>query len=262
MSGLRLLYIHGWATDAWTWQAAAAKIGGQSVQMTLPGHGSSAKWDEPTLAPGIKECKRLLQKESPGSIVGVGWSLGGQILLASAMEDPGRFKALILVGATPRFVASKDFPDGQSPALVRRMINDIRKDTAFTLKRFYRLNFTDDEEKGNPASDFVKRYAYPGPIECGTEIPGCFPAFRYAEISTALEAIYSTDLRDGLSGIRLPTLIVHGACDTVTPVGAGRFLAEHIKSSRLVIFDNTGHAPHITATDEFAKTVKTFLEQL
>lgn len=271
MSNDKLLFIHGWATDSWTWKAAAAQIGLPAVQMTLPGHGPSASWDAPTLAPGLTECGRLLQNvaqgfspENPahGLVIGVGWSLGGQILLASAMKDPSRFKALILVGATPRFVASRDFPDGQSPALVRRMIKDIHKDAASTLNRFYKLNFTDDEITDGPASDFLRRYERVGSMERNEITPDRFPAFRYADIFTALEAIYSADLRDGLSGIRLPTLIIHGASDAVTPVGASRFLAEHIQGSQLVVFDKTGHAPHITHTDEFARTVKAFLERL
>ncbi|OGQ51720.1 MAG: hypothetical protein A3J24_11985 [Deltaproteobacteria bacterium RIFCSPLOWO2_02_FULL_53_8] len=262
MSSDRLLFIHGWATDSWTWKTTAALLDVQPVFMTLPGHGSDSQWNESTLAPGIMECNRLLHEEAPRSVIGVGWSIGGQILLASAMADPSRFKALILVGATPRFVASADFPIGQSPALVRRIIKDMRKDAASTLKRFYRLNFTDEEMKAEPASDFIKRYEYPGPIECNTTIPGCFPAFKYAEIAASLEAIYSTDLRSGLSNIDLPTLIIHGASDTVTSVNAGKFLAEHIKDSRLVIFEDIGHAPHITQPDKFAQTVNAFIEQL
>lgn len=270
MSSDKLLFIHGWATDAWTWEACADRIGLPSIQMTLPGHGAGAKWDEPTLAPGIKECKLLLNAaqgfspENPasGSVIGVGWSLGGQILLASAMEDPSRFKALILVGATPRFIASDDFPDGQSPALVRRMLSDIRKDAASTLKRFYKLNFTDEELKSESASDFIKRYERIRSIEYDETTPDRFPAFRYADISAGLEAIYSTDLRNGLSNIRLPTLIIHGASDMVTPVGAGRFLAEHIDGAELVVFENTGHGPHVTRADEAAQTIKAFLERL
>jgi len=262
MSGAKLLFIHGWATDAWTWQGTAGRTGMDCINMTLPGHGSKARWDGPTLEPGIRECARLAAEEPFGELIGVGWSLGGQVLLASAMREPSRFKALILGGVTPRFVAAQGFACGQRAGIVRRMITDMRKDPAQTLKRFYGLNFTEDELKGIEAAEFLKRYSWPGPTECNTETPGCFPAFRYAEIIAALEAIYSTDLRDGLNGLDLPTLVVHGSVDVVTPVGAGAYLAGHIKDAQLVVMDNAGHCPHLTRSGEFTKTIKTFMRSL
>ncbi|MBI5886559.1 MAG: alpha/beta fold hydrolase [Deltaproteobacteria bacterium] len=262
MSGTKILYIHGWATDAWTWRSAAERIGASCINMTLPGHGVSARWDTPTLDPGVRECARLAAPELPGTLVGIGWSLGGQVLLASAMREPGRFKALILVGVTPRFVASKDFPCGQRPGVVRRMITDMRKDPATTLERFYGLNFTEDELKGIEAAGFLQRYKYPGPVDCNTDRPGCFPAFRYAEITAALEALYSTDLCDSLSKLNLPVLVIHGSADAVTPVRASEYLAGHIKGAQLVVMDDAGHCPHLTQPDEFAKTVKRFLGSL
>jgi pimeloyl-[acyl-carrier protein] methyl ester esterase len=198
-----------------------------------------------------------------GALVGVGWSLGALSLLAAAARNPEAFKALVLVGGTPRFVKAGDFPHGQSRALVRRMIMDMKKDPSATVQRFYALNFTDEELGSNTVRSFIEQYRYPGPVVCsdGADTPpGCYPAFNYEDITRALEALYNTDLRGELARIKTPTLILHGDKDGVCPVGAGRFLAEKIEGAELQIIEGAGHAPFLTAEDEFVATTKKFLD--
>jgi pimeloyl-[acyl-carrier protein] methyl ester esterase len=197
------------------------------------------------------------------ALVGVGWSLGAAALLSAAARSPAAFKALVLVGATPRFVKTGDFPHGQPRAVVKRMILDMKKDPKKTLERFYALNFTADELNSDAARSFIEQYKYPGPVVCSDGVdtpPGCYPAFNYEDITRALEALYNTDLRGELARIKTPTLILHGKDDGVHPVGAGRFLAENIEGSELQIIEGAGHAPFLTAKDEFVAATKKFLD--
>ncbi|MBI5561321.1 MAG: alpha/beta fold hydrolase [Deltaproteobacteria bacterium] len=259
MSRAEAVYIHGWATDAWVWEATARLIGVDHINIALPGHGGKGAWDAPTLGPALAEIERAAPD---GPLIGIGWSLGAQAVLASAIADPSKWKALILVGATPRFAAEEGFNHGQSKALVRRMIMDMKKDAASTLKRFYRLNFTQEELSTPEARRFFERYVYPGPMDCDAATPGCFPVFKYDEVTRALEALYSADLRGGLASIAAPTLVIHGAADAVTPVEAGRYLAENIKGAAFAPMDGAGHAPHLTRNKECVEVIKGFLKTL
>src|SRR3989304_2798773 len=165
-----LVFVHGWATDSGVWEGIAKEFAG-SLSIDLPGHG--------------------------GDLIGGGWSLGSQALIAAQPVLKDRFKALVLVGSTPCFVERDDFPWAQSKALVKRMIMDMKKDPAATADRFYSLNFTADEAATDEAKAFVSRYGYPGPISCEGDVPGCFPKFKYDEITKDLEAIYTVDLLTG-----------------------------------------------------------------
>ncbi|MBI5586865.1 MAG: alpha/beta fold hydrolase [Deltaproteobacteria bacterium] len=259
-----LLFIHGWATDNFVWEGAAKALGGDKniLNLSLPGHGGREKWDEPTLSPAIKELSSRLSALEDNSIIGVGWSLGAEVLVASFGSLKKKFGGLVLVGATPCFVEKEDFPWGQSRVLVKRMILDMKKDPASTVNRFYGLNFTGTELNTVGAGRFIERYGYPGPLDCTTAVPGCFPVFKYDEITTALEALYLTDIRGALSLIDTPTLIVHGGKDGVTPAGAGRYLADKINGAELKVFKEAGHAPFVTEPQRFNEAVKDFMERL
>ncbi len=255
-----LLFVHGWATDSWVWEPFASAFKGLApLNVNLPGHGGQGKWDTPTIHPAVQEITR--QIESRTNILGIGWSLGAQALIASALESRQKFTGLILVGATPSFVTKEDFPWGQSRALTKRMIMDMKKDPGGTLKRFYPLNFI-GSEKSVRVREFMERYRYPGPISCDGPIPGCFPSFKYGEITRALEALYSEDLREMLDALDLPVLIVHGRMDGIVPIGAGQYLASTIDGARLEVYEKTGHAPFITEPEKFKDTIKRFMDGL
>ncbi|MBW7957088.1 MAG: alpha/beta fold hydrolase [Deltaproteobacteria bacterium] len=254
------VFVHGWATDSRVWDVAAKRRGGGHIMVDLPGHGGERAWDEPTLTPAIRELS--VRTQGIKGAVGIGWSLGSEVLIAAYPALKERFRALILVGSTPCFVSKEDFPWGQSRALVKRMIMDMKKDPASTVERFYKLNFTDEELASPGASAFLERYRYPGPISCEGPVPGCFPSFRYGEMTKALEALYAADLRDRLKEIEVPVLLVHGEMDTVCPPGAAMYMAENIKDARLEIVKGTGHAPFITNTDSFMSVVNEFISLL
>jgi len=68
------------------------------------------------------------------------------------------------------------------------------------------------------------------------------------------------DLRDRVSGIEAPTLIIAGEEDILVPVKYSRILREKIKNSTLVTIKHCGHVPPIEKPDEFNQIVMRFLK--
>ena len=262
MADSPLIFVHGWATDSLVWEEAAKGYGERAARVDLPGHGGPVKWDEPTLTPAIRAIKEALKPLGRTKAIGVGWSLGSMALVASLSEIRDSFRALVLVGSTPCFVEKEDFPWGQPKALVKRMIMDMKKEPAPTLERFYRLNFTEEEQKTSVAMKMTDRYAFPGPVTCEGTVPGCYPAFKYEEITKALEALYMTDLREELKAIDIPVLLVHGRLDSICPIGAAEYMGSRIKGAKLEIIESAGHAPHITRPELFNTILRDLLAGL
>jgi pimeloyl-ACP methyl ester carboxylesterase len=52
------------------------------------------------------------------------------------------------------------------------------------------------------------------------------------------------DVMDRIDGIAVPTLIVVGSNDRMTPPKYAKFLNERIKASRLLVVEASGHMPH------------------
>lgn len=254
---LKLVFLHGWATDSsvWKYQLEEFLNDYEVAAIDLPGHGGNDEWGEPTLNPAIKKVLSTTNStphilHPTSRFIGIGWSLGGQALLEAAAKRPDHFKALVLIGVSPCFTAKKDFQFGQSVSIAKRMLKDLKKDFTKTMQRFYLLNFTEDELSRPEAQWFTELYKKPHT-----------KPFRDSAV-TALEALLAIDLRDIISDIKIPVLIIHGEKDNVCPVGTGKYLARNLPEARLEILKGAGHAPFLTMPKEFNRTVKGFLEKI
>jgi pimeloyl-ACP methyl ester carboxylesterase len=70
------------------------------------------------------------------------------------------------------------------------------------------------------------------------------------------------DLLSELPRINIPTLVLCGAEDRMTPLKYSRYLAENIAGAKLEIFDGAGHMLMLEKPDEVNMAVQSFLEDL
>lgn len=252
-----LFFIHGWATDSWVWGRQIDEFSKdyEAVALDLPGHSTKDIWDEPALKPAVEKVLSTINPTShiphPASrFIGIGWSLGGQVLLETALTYPDLFKGIILVASSPCFVEKKDFPYGQPQAVVKRMLKDIKKDFSKTMGRFYPLSFTEQEFASGDAKELLEHYKK----TCKT--------FHHQSIVKSLEALMAFDIRQNLKDIKTPTLIIQGNEDNVCPAGASIYLAKNLPNAKLTILKDAGHIPFLTMNKEFNKIVRGFIETL
>ncbi len=71
----------------------------------------------------------------------------------------------------------------------------------------------------------------------------------------------SYDVLDQLKNIEVPVLVTVGRHDWVTPVVCSEDIAREIEHSTLVIFENSGHSPHMEENEEYLKLVRDFLKK-
>lgn len=263
-----LVFVHGWCTDSALWNGSIKEIAGEdsaSFSINLPGHGGEVPWSVPTLAPALRELKEVTAELDYESVIGIGWSLGAEVLIAAAARD-SRFRALVLVGATPCFVGNPDFPHGHESSLVRRMIHDMGEEPDLAIERFLKLNFTNEELATDEAKTFIETYGSPEQVVSEEDskrmVAAPHPIFKYDELITALGALHDTDLRGHLKDIKIPVLVLHGGSDSVCPVGAGKYLAEEIDGAELKVYDKTGHALFVTHREKFNRDVRRFIDSL
>jgi class 3 adenylate cyclase len=67
------------------------------------------------------------------------------------------------------------------------------------------------------------------------------------------------DVRDVLSAIRVPTLVIHRSGDRVIPVESGRYLAEHIPDAKYAELPGADHFPFVGDMDSIVDEVEEFL---
>jgi pimeloyl-ACP methyl ester carboxylesterase len=70
------------------------------------------------------------------------------------------------------------------------------------------------------------------------------------------------DVMDRLSEIEVPTLIICGDDDKLTPVKYSRYLNDQVPKSTLHIIENAGHMVMLEQGDAVNKAIKEFLNKL
>ena len=82
-------------------------------------------------------------------------------------------------------------------------------------------------------------------------VVACPPASRVGWLA----AIQGMDLRDGIRSIGVPTTVMVGTWDTLTPVRYAAELCEHIPGASLVKLPGHGHMLPLEAPDEVAAAI-------
>ncbi len=84
--------------------------------------------------------------------------------------------------------------------------------------------------------------------------------FRYRTHNFAFSKnLERYDLRDRLGDIQVPTLVICGRHDWITPLDQSEYMASHIPGARLAVFDRSGHGPMAEENEAFLDEVQRFL---
>ena len=240
MSALPLVLLHGWGAHAGIWGEVIAQMNlGQTViAPDVPG--------ETGLEP--EEVVARIAAAAPERCVVAGWSLGGQLALAWARHQPQQVAKLILISSTPRFVAAPDWQHGMDAAAFTGFAAEVAADPAAALRRFILL-----ETQGDVQARAVARK-----IEMA--LAGR-PAAERSVLVRTLNWLRDTDLRQALSDIRQPALVLHGDRDRITPQGAGEYLARHLPDARLEMVRGAAHALFVSEPDAISRRFTEFCNE-
>ena len=70
------------------------------------------------------------------------------------------------------------------------------------------------------------------------------------------------DVRERLAQIGVPTLVIGGTADRMTPLRLSQSLAERIPGARLQVIQDAGHTMALERPDEVAAAVRQFIGEL
>lgn len=154
-----------------------------------------------------------------------GFSMGGAISV-QYMADYGNCvdKLILLDAAIPSFVRSENNPDGWDEKDVWNLIEVGNMNKPELNKRFGDIFF--HEKHTEEFKNWIQRI--------GDE------ASQVGEI-VALHALKDEDLFDKLSGIKVPTLILHGIEDKICKIETARIAHKQINGSKLLEIPDAGH---------------------
>jgi len=238
-----LALVHGWGMNARVFDALANRLANDFDvrSLDLPGHGGRAALADNCLQAWADD----LAAQLPDNTTLLGWSLGGQVAMRAALDHPHRITRLVLLAATPKFVAIEDWTRGMALADLEEFGAALKADPQATLLRFLSL-----QTRGMPGQKALlqqlRQTLLAAPVACSEALAG------------GLAILRDTDLRAELPRLTQPTLVLHGALDTLTPLAAGAWLAETLSNVQYSALARAAHAPHLSHGEDVAAAIGRF----
>jgi len=244
-SGPPVLFLHGWmmSRKVWHFQQPLTSIL-RVIALDFRGHGRSDSPDF-SYAACLNDIEVLLDYLEIENIVVVGWSMGSQLAINTYARLKTRISGLILVGGTSRFCSSADYPCGLPLKEARGMAIRLKRDYREASRHFFKSMFSVAEAASADLPDFAAK------TTCS------LPPLQIA--LAALAELTNSDLRHLLPGLNLPVLLIHGAEDSICPVGSAEFMAKRLPQAALRIIPSAGHAPFLSAAEIFNAAVTVFV---
>ena len=200
-------------------------------------------------ADDIEELRRYLGIKT---WIVVGHSFGGMWALTYAVHYPSSLSHLILIDTAPSY----DFLKEAQEHAERWGTTD--------QKRVWKEVF---EGKISTKEEYLKWYEIMLPLyfrkynsKIGRAMLSRMRSSEKVSQYMWKNVMPNYDIRPRLNEITIPTLILAGKYDWITPVSQSKLLASNIRNPELVTFRNSGHHPFIEEQRLFIKTVLDFLE--
>ncbi|MXG92106.1 alpha/beta fold hydrolase [Nocardioides flavescens] len=253
--GRTVVLIHGWPLSAASWEDQFGPLraaGYRVVAYDRRGFGRSDKphggYDYDTLADDLEG---VLSELELTDVTLVGFSMGGgEVARYVTRHGEDRLHSVVFAAAVPPYLAqSDDNPDGPlSKEAADEMMSGLKSDRDAFFDEFTTQFFSVDGEIKVTEAQRQAAVVMAGQSDQ-----------RAAE--KCMEAFATTDFRDDLPKITVPTLVIHGAGDATVPFeGSGQRTHQAIAHSQLVVVPDAPHGFNVSHAAEFNEALLRFLE--
>jgi 3-oxoadipate enol-lactonase len=240
-----IIFIHGFPLNKSMWdvQVEALKENYRVIAYDIRGHGNSEPGiDEFFIELFVNDLLRLMEKLGIEKSIMCGLSLGGYIALNAVLKYPERFDGLVL-NDTQCIADTNEIKENRCQAIIRIMKNGVEQYANEIIKNLFALeSFTKKEN----VIDTVKEMIVNTPKQslCNT--------------LHALAERKETCRR--LKEINIPTLIMVGNEDKITPIAVAQQMHEKILNSKFEIIQQAGHLSNLENPIAFNTHMLKFLE--
>ena len=252
--GRPVVLIHGWPLSADAWKAQVGPLrdaGHRVIAYDRRGFGRSEKpdggFDYDTLTADLAG---LLEERDLRDVTLVGFSMGGgEVARYVTNHGEDRLRSVVFAAAVPPcLMKSHDNPDGPlTPEKAREKEAALKADREKYFDQFTRTFFS--------ANDVLKV----SEAQRQEAMAVCRQSGEAAALG-CMQAFATTDFRDDLKNIRVPTLVIHGDSDATVPFeGSGKRTHAAIAGSELVLLRDAPHGCNVSHAGEFNPALLEFL---
>jgi pimeloyl-ACP methyl ester carboxylesterase len=242
-----LVLIHGFPFNSAIWrpQLDAPPAGWRIIAPDLRGFGGSGPAAERATMDGFaKDVAGLIRHLGVRKAVIGGLSMGGYVTFGLLRHAPDLVRALILSDTR----AAADSAEGKQGRLKNAKHVQANGTAALIDAMVPRLLHADTRANLPHVEQELRTVMNAAPAR--------------AVVATLLGMADRPDSTPNLRSINVPTQLIVGENDEITPAGDARLLARAIPGARLEIIPGAGHLPNLEKPAAFNRVIELFLEGL
>ena len=254
--GQPVVLIHGWPLthDMWEYQINdLVDAGYRVIAYDRRGFGESSKpyngYDYDTLTDDLKE---ILDQLDLRDVVLIGFSMGGgEVARYFSRHNGERVSRAVLIGSvTPYMLKTEDNPNGVPQEVFDEMLKDMKNDRIGFLDEFGKKFFGVTLINKPVSTPLLDYYRMLGSMASARATQECAKSFA------------STDFRDDMDAINVPTLIIHGDADKTVPIGAtGDQASQMITDCKYIRYEGSPHGLFYTDKERLNKDLIAFIRE-
>jgi 3-oxoadipate enol-lactonase len=238
-----LVFANSLGSDLHIWDGVATRLlpHFRVIRYDLRGHGLTEAPAPPYTADDLaRDAVKLLDALEINDAAICGVSVGGLIAQAFAVNYPERVRALVLCDTGAKIATAEAW---------QQRIDKVRADgvaslVQMTMERWFCAGFR---------------------LRCALDVRGYSLMLRQTSAdgyAGTCAALRDTDLRQAVTQIKKPTLVLCGAEDIGTPPELGRELAGLIPNAQFYLIDNAAHLPCVEQPAALAERMMQFFQEV
>ena len=229
-----VMMIHGAGGTHLDWSPHIRKLKeANAIVPDLLGHGKSGNIGHNSIRDYAQDIIALADILQIEQFIPCGHSMGGAIAQQIVLDYPKRIKSLILIATGAKLSVHPEILDG--------VMKDYENVAHLLVDSFW------SEQTG----DDIQNLSYEALINGS-------PQILYDDFL----ACNQFDVRKQLSQIDVPTLIIGGTEDKMTPMKYSAYLADNIPNAELTVVQDAGHMVHLEQPITVGNAIKAWLNQI
>lgn len=253
-SGKTVVFIHGWPLSGSMWEYQLTQLPQQGLRCITYDRRGFGKSDRPsggydydTLAGDLRA---LLNELDLHDVTLVGFSMGGgEIARYFTLYGGTRVSKVVLVSAVvPYMLKTTDNKNGVPQEVFNKMTEGMIKDRPAFMETFNK-EFFGVSLLNHPVSEAFLT----------NSLVKVMDASAIATLQCA-QSFSSTDFRQDVINIHVPTLIIHGDADKTVPIKAtGEESAKLIPNAKFIVYEGAPHGLWYTNREKLNQDLVDFI---
>ena len=247
-----MIFAHGFGCDQNMWRFVAPAFEDE-YKTVLFDHVGAGQSDPSAYSRGrydslqgyandvLEICRELDLKNA----VFVGHSVSAMIGVLAAVQEPGRFGSLVLVGPSPRYVDDGEYAGGFSREDIEGLLDSL-----------------DSNYLGWSSAMAPAIMGNPDRPELGEELTNSFCRTNPEIAKHFARVTFLSDNRADLPKLKARALILQCSEDAIAPQAVGEYVHRQISGSEMVLMQATGHCPNLSAPEETVEAIRGFLDRV